>query len=197
MAQLTDAERAQVKTAHDAAIQQDPALEQKMNEIRKSMEAARKELQDAMIKIDPTLEPILAKITAPKLGRKHEDAPDQSRKGNGKRAGDPTQAQNGEGMDQAKPARHKAPAGMADLTEAERQQLRSLHEQVKNDPTVTAALEAKKNASTPEARQATEEALRKATHDAMIKADPSIEAILEKLHSGGDAKAATTPVPQR
>lgn len=71
---------------------------------------------------------------------------------------------------------------MANLSEAERQQVKAAHEQVKNDPAVAAAREAMKSAATPEARQAAEKTLHQASRDAMVKADPSIEPILEKLH---------------
>jgi hypothetical protein len=70
---------------------------------------------------------------------------------------------------------------MANLSDAERQQLKALHEQVKNNPAVTAAREAMKSASTPEARRDAEKALHEVRRDAMVKADPSIKPILEKL----------------
>jgi hypothetical protein len=74
---------------------------------------------------------------------------------------------------------------MANLTESERQQLKSLHEQVKNDPAVIAAKQAKRSATNPEARHAAEESMHQVINDAIIKADPSVEAILEKLHPSG------------
>ena len=56
---------------------------------------------------------------------------------------------------------------------------------VKNDPVVIAARQAKQSANTPEARHAAEEALHKASREAMVKADPLIAPILDKLHPPG------------
>lgn len=164
MAQLSDAERAQLKAAHDKAIEQDPTLQEKMKGAYDAMEAARKEMNDAMIKVDPTIESILSKIISPKRDGKKEGAPHQGGKA-------------------PRTWKHDGPAGkgMANLSEAERQQVKALHEQVKNNPAVIAAREAMKSASTPEARRDAEKALHEASRDAMVKADPSIEPILEKL----------------
>jgi len=62
MGGLSPAEKAQVKAAHDKAIQQDPSLEQKMKDARQAMESARKEMHAAMIKADPAIAPILEKM---------------------------------------------------------------------------------------------------------------------------------------
>ena len=171
MANLSAEERQKIKAAHDAAIQKDPALEQVMKEAHEAMERARNAMHEAMIAVDPTVEPILAKITPPKWGGGGGD------KGNGGRSP--------EGND-AKPWKHEGPGkGMANLTESEREQLKAAHEKVKNDPAVAAAHEAMKNATTPEARRTAEEGLHKASREAMIKADSSIAPILEKLHPSG------------
>jgi hypothetical protein len=164
MAQLSDAERAQLKAAHDKAIEQDPTLQEKMNDAHDTMEAARKEMNDAMIKVDPTIESILSKIIPPKRDGKKGGAPNQGGKA-------------------PHPWKHDGPAGkgMANLSDAERQQVKALHEQVKNDTAVAAAREAMKNATTPEARQEAGKALKQANRDAILKADPSIKPILEKL----------------
>ena len=119
MAQLSDAERAQVKAAHDKAIEQDPSLQQKMKEAHDAMEAARKGMNEAMV-----------------------------------------------------------------------------HEQVKNDPAVATAHEAMKRATTPEARQKAEKALQSASRDAMVKADPSIGPILDKLHPKAGEQPNATPAAQ-
>jgi hypothetical protein len=179
MAQLSDAERAQLKAAHDKAIEQDPTLQEKMKEAHDAMEAARKEMNDAMIKVDPTIESILSKIMPPKRDRKKGEAPNQGGKA-------------------PRPWKHDGPAGkgMANLSEAERQQVKALHEQVKNNPAVTAAREAMKSASTPEARREAEKALHEARRDAMVKADPSIEPILEKLRPQAAEHPNTTPAAQ-
>lgn len=180
MAQLSDAERAQVKAAHDKAIEQDPSLQQKMKEAHDAMEAARKGMNEAMVKADPTVEAILAKITPPKRDGKKEGAPNQGSKA------------------APRPWKHDGSVGkgMANLSEAERQQVKVLHEQVKNDPAVAAAHEAMKSATTPEARQKAEKALQSASRDAMVKAEPSIAPILEKLHPKAGEQPNATPADQ-
>lgn len=74
---------------------------------------------------------------------------------------------------------------MANLNESERQQLKALHEQVKNDPSVIAAREARKAATTPEARKEAEQAMHQAVRNAIIAVDPAVAPILEKLHPDG------------
>jgi hypothetical protein len=164
MAILSKQEREQVKAAHDKAIAQDPSLKQRMDEARKVMDEARKAMNEAMVKADPAVESILTKIKPPVMGGKWD----------GKKGGRPEPGERREGG----PGKHP---GMASLSESEREQLKGLRERVKGDPAVIAARDAKKNASTPEARRSADEALHKAMHDAMIKADSTIGPILEKL----------------
>jgi hypothetical protein len=184
MSLLTPEEKAKVKAAHDKAIQQNPVLEQKMKEAKQAIEVARKEMHAAMIKVDPSVEPILAKMMPPKWGEKHAEGSasgvNQAPGGIGK-----PWNQGGPGGDHGK--------GMANLSESERQQLRSVREQVKQDPAVVAAHEAVKNAATPEAREEAQNTLRDAMHAAMVKADPSIEPILEKMRPGGSAQPLPSP----
>ena len=180
MVNLSDTERAQVKAAHDKAIQQDPALDQKMKAAHQAMEEAKKAMHDAMIAVDPTVEPILAKMMPPKRAGKHESGQGGPSSQSG--VASPSSSTNANGWQHL--GRHE-PAGMANLTESERQQLKSLHEQVKNDPAVIAAKQAKRSATNPEARHAAEESMHQVINDAIIKADPSVEAILEKLHPSG------------
>ena len=185
MANLSDTERAQVKAAHDKAIQQDPELDQKMKTAHQAMEEAKKSMHDAMIAVDPTVEPILAKMMPPKWAGKHESG--QSGPSSQSGIASPSSSTNANAWQHF---RHHEPAGMANLTESERQQLKSLHEQVKNDPAVIAAKEAKRSATNPEARHTAEESMHQVINDAMIKADPSVEAILEKLHPPGGTGGA-------
>jgi hypothetical protein len=171
MANLSEEDRQKVKAAHDAAIQNDPSLDQGMKDAYQAMEKARKAMHDAMIAVDPSVEAILAKMAHPKQGgwNKGEKNPGKGPEENG-----------------PKPWKHDGPGpAMANLTESEREQLKVAHEKVKNDPAVVAAREAKKNADTPEARRAAEEALHKASREAMIKEDPSLAPILEKLRPIG------------
>lgn len=172
MGQLGESERAQLKAAHDAAIQKNPSLEQGMEAARQAMEKARKAMNDAMIAVDPSVEPILAKIAPPKRG---------GGPGAGRPPGD--QAGQGSATNTVRPWKHDGPGpkGMANLTETERQQLKALHEQVRNDPSVIAAREARKAATTPEARKEAEQKMHQAVRNAMIAVDPSSAPILEKL----------------
>jgi Spy/CpxP family protein refolding chaperone len=180
MANLSNTDRAKVKAAHDKAIKQDPELDQKMKAAHQTMEEAKKSMHDAMIAVDPSVEPILAKMMPPKWAGKHESG--QGGPNSQRGAAAPSLSTNTNAWQHL--GRHE-PAGMANLTESERQQLKSLHEQVKNDPAVIAAKQAKRSATNPEARHAAEESMHQVINDAIIKADPSVEAILEKLHPSG------------
>jgi len=185
MALLTPEEREQVKAAHDKAIAADPSLKDKMHAAQEAFQEAREALHDAMIKIDPSVEAILAKLPKPRAGGKHGGKDRLGKRGSS------DQAMNGSsGAEDGDKRGHHGPPGLANLSESERSQLMAAREKAKSDPAVTAAREAKKNATTPEARRAAEEAMHKAMHDAMIKADPSLGPVLEKLRAGGRPPAA-------
>ncbi len=65
---------------------------------------------------------------------------------------------------------------MASLTPEEREKLKAARQKAMQDPAVKAA----------DAEKSTDrKAYRKAVHDAMLRADPSIEPILQKLHGEG------------
>jgi len=178
MALLTMAERQQLKAAHDKAMQQDPTLEIKSAALHKAMDEYRTAMRDAMIKADPTVGPILEKI-----------AP--SRRAWGAVPPPSNLATNTAGMTNASampPPNAKGggvPPGFAYLSPAEQQQIEAIRDKVKTDPSVLAARNTLMQATTPESRRSAFEALHHAIHDAMVKADPSIEALLEKLHTGG------------
>ena len=187
MSKLSREEREQLKAAHDKAIQLDPSLDQKMKSAHEAMEAARQAMHDAMIKVDPSVAPILEKITPRKWERKLEREARLNSPADGKAslAGDKANTNvistNGVAADSFRHPEHRMPPGFANLTPGEQAQLKSVHEQVKNDPSVVAAKEKEKSASTPEERRVAKEAVHQAMHDAMIKADPSIEPILAKI----------------
>ena len=61
-------------------------------------------------------------------------------------------------------------AALASLTPDERKELKAAHMKAKSDPAVTAIDKSDKKA------------YRKAVREAMIKADPNVEPILEKMH---------------
>lgn len=179
MSLLTPEEREHVKAAHDKAIAADPSLKEKMQAAQEAFQEAREALHDAMIKVDPSVEAILAKMPKPGAGWKHG-----GKQGLGKRDSS-DQAMNGSAGAEDNKRRRHGPPGLANLSEGERSQLMVAREKAKSDPAVTAAREARKNATTPEARRTAEENLHKAMHDAMIKADPSLSPVLEKLRAGG------------
>jgi len=175
MANLTEQERAQLKVAHDKAIQQNPSLEQAMKDAHQAMEKARKNLHDAMISVDPSVASILTKIESPKKGEVFHG---ERRKG-------------GEGKKEGK--QHGPPPGLANLSDQERTQLKTAHDRIKGDPSVVAARDAVKSASTPEARRAASDALRQTVDASLLKADPSLGHILDKLHQAGHAPALPPP----
>lgn len=78
------------------------------------------------------------------------------------------------------------------LTPEQRQQLQTAREATKNDPAVVAAREKMKSAGTPEARREAGKAMHEAMKAAMIKQNPDLAPLLEKLgppppppHGGG------------
>ena len=188
MEKLTPEEMAQLKAAHDKAIAQDPSLEQNMKAAHESMEKARAAMHDALLKVDPSIGPILDKITPPKWGHepRHPEGFGQTN----------SSATNSATMTDGKQERHGMPPGFANLTPAEQTQLKTAHEATKNDPAVEAAKQAMKSATAPQDRQAAREALHKAMHDAMLKADPTIEPLLEKIHPPKGEGTPMPPLPQ-
>jgi len=175
----------QLKAAHDKAIQLDPTLEAKMKAARQMMDEAVKSMHDAMLKVDPSLAPILEKIAPKKWGKEFHPSSAQTNPVSTNTAAIPNSVNSmssnymtgGEHYHEG----HGNPPGFENLTPAEQQQVKALHEKVKSDPSVVAAKLAMKSATTPEARHAAKESLHQAMHDAMLKADPSIAPILEKL----------------
>jgi hypothetical protein len=175
MANLTESERQQLRSAHDKATQQNPALEEAMKTAHQSMEKARKEMHDAMIAIDPAVAPILAKIEPPKW---------EGNRGNGQRPG------KWEGAKEWK--HHGPPPGMANLSEQERTQLKAAYVQIKDDPSFASAREVMKTATTPEARRTALQGLKQASDAALLKVDSTLGPILEKLHQAGPPPAPSS-----
>lgn len=77
---------------------------------------------------------------------------------------------------------------LANLTDAERQQLKVAMKQIKNDPQLVASREAVKEAQTKEARIAAMQENRKIRHDLLLKTDPSLAPVLAKIHPEKTAK---------
>lgn len=176
---LTQVEQRQLRAAHDLAFSHNPGLEETMNEAVQAMEMARKKVRDAMLAADPSLAPVLAKIEPPESRRKQWKDLRQGK------------------WDMSRKWRHHGPPpGMANLSEQESTQLKAAHELTKNDPSVSAARDALKTAATPEARRAALEALRQASDAALLKADPALGPILEKLHQAQPAEQHDDPSPE-
>jgi hypothetical protein len=73
------------------------------------------------------------------------------------------------------------PPGPGGLSEAERQKFQAAREKAKGDPAVVAANKKKDDAKTPEERKAAGEEFRKVMKDAILKADPTVAPLLEKM----------------
>lgn len=73
------------------------------------------------------------------------------------------------------------PSGFGNLSEDELEKLISAREKAKSDPAVQAAEKKKREANTLEERNAASEDYRKAMREAMVKADPSIASLLQKM----------------
>ena len=85
------------------------------------------------------------------------------------------------GMKKWHPNKEKA---LANLTDAERQQLKAAMHKIKNDPKLVSAREALKEAQTKEARKDAHQSLQQVRHDLLLKADPSIQPVLDKMKQG-------------
>lgn len=76
-------------------------------------------------------------------------------------------------------------AGLGNLSESDRQKLMAARLKVKDDPTVEAAAEKRKTATTPEERAAADKQFHEAMRAALLKADPSLGPILDQIKPGG------------
>jgi len=79
---------------------------------------------------------------------------------------------------------HKKEKALANLSDAERQQLKAAMKKIKQDPQWVNARQAVKDAQTKEARTEAKTASRQLRHDLLLKADPSLAPILEKIKPG-------------
>ena len=88
------------------------------------------------------------------------------------------------------PAKHhgkKSGEKLENLTKAEREQLKAAKKKIHDDPQLAAAKQAIKDAQTKEAREAAKKAEKQLNHDLLLKADPSLQPILDKITSGSPA----------
>lgn len=166
--------RQRFEAAREKALQ-DPAVQ----ELRKKSETANREFFDAMRKKMLEIDPSLAEIVKNARGGKGPgEMREDRREGN------------------------RGPGGFGDLTDVERQKLMAAREKARTDPAVVAAEKMKGEAGTPEARKAASEEYRKAMHTALLKADPTLGPILEKMVPkappappvpGGDGEMMSNP----
>jgi len=73
MGMLTQDERTELKAAHEKADQDNPDLAAQGKQLREQFRDFEKKMHEAMIKADPKVEPILAKLEA---GHHHGPPPD-------------------------------------------------------------------------------------------------------------------------
>lgn len=83
--------------------------------------------------------------------------------------------------------------GYASLSDKEREQLRTARNTAKQDPAVQEAEKKRDSVGTPEERKAASDAYRKAMSDAILKADPSLAPVLDKLKPGASKPPADKP----
>lgn len=74
------------------------------------------------------------------------------------------------------------------LNDQERAQLQAAMKKIKNDPQMAAARQAVKEAQTKEAKAAAKESLRQTRRDLLLKADPSLAPVLDKLKAAMPGK---------
>ena len=88
------------------------------------------------------------------------------------------------GVEGKKKGPHHHDGASDSLTDAERQQLKAAMQKIKSDPQLVAARGALKDAQTKEAKHAAYRSLEQIRHDLLLKADPSIQPVLDKMHKG-------------
>jgi hypothetical protein len=70
---------------------------------------------------------------------------------------------------------------LQNLTDAEKAQLKAANEKINDDPQLAAAEQAIEDAQTKEAREAAIKAKHQLKRELLLKADPSIQPVLDKL----------------
>ena len=148
--------RERFQAAREKAIQ-DPKIQALRQNADKANEEFFKAMREKMQEIDPGLGELIKKQAG----------------GGGKDGGKGGKARKGDG--------EGPPPGPGGLDEAERQKFHAAREKAKGDPAVVAAEKKKEDAKTPEERKAAGEEFRKVMKDAILKADPSVAPLLEKM----------------
>ena len=178
---LSMAERKQLKAAHDEALKSDPTIHKQWEEATQKMDEFHKALHAAMIKVDPTVEPLIQKMQRHRNGS--AKLSDQKSPTPSTRSPD-TFPQRGDNADNVQLQKTKGPlpgSGLANLSENERARFMQTREKVKNIPSVVAARKALHNTTNPEERREASAAYHVAVNDAMLNIDPSIAPILQKM----------------
>jgi Spy/CpxP family protein refolding chaperone len=79
-------------------------------------------------------------------------------------------------------------AWLDSLSDPEKAQLKAAMQKVKNDPDFVSAKQAVKDAQTKEAKAAAHDKLNQVRHDLLLKADPTISPVLDKIVAAKSAK---------
>ncbi|MFZ4682047.1 MAG: hypothetical protein ACOYMS_06070 [Terrimicrobiaceae bacterium] len=148
--------RERFQAAREKAIQ-DPKIQALRQNADKANEEFFKAMREKMQEIDPGLGELIKKQAG----------------GGGK--------DGGKGWKDRKEDGGGPPPGPGGLNDAEREKFQAARDKAKSDPAVIAAEKKKDEAKTPEERRAAGEEFRKAMKDAILKADPSVAPLLEKL----------------
>jgi len=72
---LTNEEQQKVKAAHDAVLQQDPSMRQKLDDLKRQRQEVLRLLRKEMIRVDPSVESLLDKMLQRKKGEDLTKAP--------------------------------------------------------------------------------------------------------------------------
>ncbi len=160
LAVLTPEERQQLKAAHRAAMQ-DPAVQAAKAQRDENRRAFRQTMRSAMLQADPTIGPVLDKLRA----AAHAEGRGDRAAGGGRMHG-----------------------RLANLNDEERSRLRAARQGVRNDPAVAAARQQMESATTPDDQRQARRMMAEATRNAMLRNDPSLGPVLEKLRqNSGDS----------
>jgi ABC-type uncharacterized transport system ATPase subunit len=151
---LSPENRERFEKARRLALE-DPKIAALRSQAEKSNREFFEAMRQKMNELDPGLEEIIKQGMA---NRQEKDGP--GRKG----------GQDGE-------------RGLASLSEGERQRLMAAREVAKNDPAVLAAEQKRNAATTPEDKMSAGMEFAKAMREAILKMDPSMESILNKVHT--------------
>lgn len=176
MENLSPENRERFESAREKAMQ-DPALQELRKEADRANRDFFKAVRDKMMEIDPGLADIVKNNFNPSPGKgpKPEEMPPQNAP-IGHEGPRPPEGKGGRGTKGG-----GTMPGLARLNDTEREQYLAAREKAKSDPSVQAAEKKKQEADTPAARQSASEAYRKAMTDAILKVDPTLAPLVDKM----------------